>query len=202
MAGGDAGINFLCPRCRRQLKAEPNMAGAVAECPFCKKAITIPFVKPAIAVVTRRKGVVRRHLAWLAFLIIAIVGVTTATILCGDSVKNGILHATKSANPTKTFDGIVISAEDDGVLIVFDKGEFCERKVRLDKVKVHDNAKEFISRRCAVEVRVAYDELDGEYIKGIVWGKDSGIRKRDDAITTKSLNDILVDEGYATYDNQ
>ena len=50
---------------------------------------------------------------------------------------------------------------------------------------------------------MTYKDTDGAYVKGTVWenGGD-GIRVKEwgGTISIKSLNDVLVDEGYATRD--
>lgn len=79
-----------------------------------------------------------------------------------------------------------------------------QRKIRLDGIKLNGRAKQFLANRLfGAEIRVTYKDLDGAYVKGTVWengGEGIKVREWDGTISVKSLNDILVDEGYATRD--
>ena len=56
-------------------------------------------------------------------------------------------------------------------------------------------------------MRVTYKDMDeAKHVKGTIWEDGgSGIKVRNiwtGEVVTKSLNDTLVDEGYASYDKQ
>lgn len=116
--------------------------------------------------------------------------------------------------PTKEFSGQISRIDDDCVVIVRDfskSGVFfgIERKVILDGITITDKtgAKDFVRRRRSGEVRVTYKDLDEDkYVKGTIWEDGgNGIRVKNiwtGEVATKSLNDILVDQGYASYDKQ
>lgn len=116
--------------------------------------------------------------------------------------------------PTKEFSGQISRVDDDCVVIVRDfskSGVFfgIERKVRLDGITITDKtgAKDFVRRRRSGKVRVTYKDLDeAKNVKGTIWEDGgNGIRVKNiwtGEVATKSLNDILVDQGYASYDKQ
>ena len=74
-------------------------------------------------------------------------------------------------------------------------------------IKDKSGARDFVRRRRSGKVRVTYKDLDeAKNVKGTIWEDGgNGIRVKNiwtGEVATKSLNDILVDQGYASYDKQ
>ena len=202
MAEEDKGFRFACPYCGQHLETDSDMVGLEVECPFCSRNILVSSAAPVIKVLKRRRRFTRKHLKWALFAISVVAVAVVTPTLWRIAVRNGLVTFFPRDEDVKSFEGVVMDVKDDGVLIVLDKANCTERKVRLDKIKVHDNARKFISRRRTVEVRVTYREQEGEYVRGIVWEKDNRMASRSGVTKSKSLNDILVDEKYASYDIQ
>ena len=116
--------------------------------------------------------------------------------------------------PTKEFSGQISRVDDDCLVFIRDfskSGVFfgIERKVILDGIMIKDKsgARDFVRRRCSGKVRVTYKDLDeAKNVKGTIWEDGgNGIRVKNiwtGEVARKSLNDILVDQGYASYDKQ
>ena len=116
--------------------------------------------------------------------------------------------------PTKEFSGQISRVDDDCLVFIRDfskSGVFfgIERKVILDGIMIKDKsgARDFVRRRLSGKVRVTYKDLDeAKNVKGTIWEDGgNGIRVKNiwtGEVATKSLNDILVDQGYASYDKQ
>ena len=116
--------------------------------------------------------------------------------------------------PTKEFSGQISRVDDDCLVFIRDfskSGVFfgIERKVILDGIMIKDKsgARDFVRRRRSGKVRVTYKDLDeAKNVKGTIWEDGgNGIRVKNiwtGEVATKSLNDILVDQGYASYDKQ
>ena len=116
--------------------------------------------------------------------------------------------------PTKEFSGEISRVDDDCLVFIRDfskSGVFfgIERKVILDGIMIKDKsgARDFVRRRRSGKVRVTYKDLDeAKNVKGTIWEDGgNGIRVKNiwtGEVATKSLNDILVDQGYASYDKQ